>query len=471
MMNSVIKKILKEEEGEFDWIKEIPDFNIHNPWIIHNDMGDREGISLQSWLMNFGWGYDDANFRYDLEPDFGPYFFNIKNTKYEEKDSIPNSFDSFSELNNWLKNEISKGTPLFKWSELKKVFILGESEEDDWSWIEEIPSNLPKNEKELSFFIGWSFIWDISRKNGEWGYSGRKWIINEIKENVVYYIDNATKELSQEEITHFLKNINDGVWVLVTPEGNILDPIYNRTYNPNVNESQDDFEWARETNPKLIQKYENDTFSPEYDVILNYFNSRPILEYMGWKYSIDSHSGAVEWWKEGVEGMFYATPFWDGQDYLPIDYQGEDDYDNVAELTIPQFNYEEELIEWLDNEYPKVVLKEIMYYHGPLHESTDFFDSLKDDEEKPKIIPGGIVDTLVGNFSQDEILERLHELGYEWLLGMKIFVNGRLAFEPFRYIFIGPIGGEVAIGELKLVHDNDLKWIKDHGLLDLVYRT
>lgn len=110
-------------------------------------------------------------------------------------------------------------------------------------------------------------------------------------------------------------------------------------------------------------------------------------------------------------------------------------------------------------------------YIKSINESEDFFNSLRDDENKPKIIPGGIIDTLVGNFSRYEILQRLHELGYEWLHDMKIFVDGELSFAPFRYIFIGPIGGNVAIGELKLLHDDDLNWINSEGLSDLVYRT
>lgn len=110
-------------------------------------------------------------------------------------------------------------------------------------------------------------------------------------------------------------------------------------------------------------------------------------------------------------------------------------------------------------------------YKKPIQESEDFFNSIRDDENKPKIIPGGIIDTYVGNFSRYEILQRLHELGYEWLHGDKIFVNGELSFVPFRYIFIGPIGGNVTIGELKLLHDEDLNWINSEGLSDLVYRT
>ena len=144
-----------------------------------------------------------------------------------------------------------------------------------------------------------------------------------------------------------------------------------------VSESEDPFQWIKDVNPTPIDR-EGGSFGEcgaEYDIVIEYFNKQRVQEEGGWKYSIDSLSGSIEWWNTDIEIIFYATPFWSGDNGLPIDYQGDmGDYDTVTYIDLPKFNYKEELINWLENEYPKIVHKEIVKFigdMGPLPESVN----------------------------------------------------------------------------------------------------
>jgi hypothetical protein len=135
---------------------------------------------------------------------------------------------------------------------LKKII---KEEIDDLQWIKDANPHLPKDTEDLKNFIGWSFIWDPSHeKSGRWGYQGRSWEIVEIFEKDGFpWIKWENKEFneSNSDTTHeFLKRINEGVWVLISPEGVLLDPLYNREWNgyqgPRITES-DDLEWIKNT--------------------------------------------------------------------------------------------------------------------------------------------------------------------------------------------------------------------------------
>jgi len=134
---------------------------------------------------------------------------------------------------------------------LSKDYIK-ESEEDDWAWAKE-PFGIPRTKEELEYFIGWSFLWDESgKKTGMWGYDGRLWEIIEISGKDVFYKDSKKGYYNDTDVRTFLRNLESGSWVLVSPEGYLLDPIYNRTYNKKINESDEDFKWIEDINPKDI---------------------------------------------------------------------------------------------------------------------------------------------------------------------------------------------------------------------------
>lgn len=112
-------------------------------------------------------------------------------------------------------------------------------------------------------------------------------------------------------------------------------------------------------------------------------------------------------------------------------------------------------------------------YKEKITESDDFFNSIKDDESKPKIIPGGIIDTRNSSFSKIKILKEINRLGYRWYGDDEpIFkTDGSLFIKPHRYIFLGPIPDPVDIHHGVILHDDDLDWIKEMNLIDLVYTT
>lgn len=135
---------------------------------------------------------------------------------------------------------------------LKKII---KEELDDLQWIKDTNPHLPKDTKDLKNFIGWSFIWDPSHeKSGRWGYQGRSWEIVEIFEKDgfpwIKWENKEFNEYNSDTTYEFLKRINEGSWVLISPEGVLLDPLYNREWNgyqgPTIKES-DDLEWIKNT--------------------------------------------------------------------------------------------------------------------------------------------------------------------------------------------------------------------------------
>lgn len=137
----------------------------------------------------------------------------------------------------------------------------------------------------------------------------------------------------------------------------------------------DSLDWIRDIETKTPIKKEGhiNNYGTEFNIILDYFNSMGKMKHGEWTYSIDGHSGAILWSSPTIpDFVFYATPYWEGvANELPIDYQGDlGDYDNLEYLTIPKFDYKEDLINWLDSEYPKLVVNTINSYlddFQPIH--------------------------------------------------------------------------------------------------------
>lgn len=137
----------------------------------------------------------------------------------------------------------------------------------------------------------------------------------------------------------------------------------------------DSLDWIRDIETKTPIKKEGhiNNYGTEFNIILDYFNSMGKMKHGEWTYSIDGHSGAILWSSPTIpDFVFYATPYWEGvTNELPIDYQGDlGDYDNLEYLTIPKFDYKEDLINWLDSEYPKLVVNTINSYldaFQPIH--------------------------------------------------------------------------------------------------------
>lgn len=123
----------------------------------------------------------------------------------------------------------------------------------------------------------------------------------------------------------------------------------------------DSLGWIRDVKTKTpIKKYPITKYQGHFNIVIDHFNSiSNELKYGDWKYSMDGHSGSILWSSPTVtDFVFYATPYWEGvSNELPIDYQGDmGDYDTLENITLPKFDFEEDLINWLNSEYPKLVV-------------------------------------------------------------------------------------------------------------------
>ena len=133
----------------------------------------------------------------------------------------------------------------------------------------------------------------------------------------------------------------------------------------------DPFKWIKDVETKtLIEK--QPYRSAEYDIVGKYFKKeKPV--YRGWSVIWDGFQGVVEWRNQDVPHLFiFATPYWDGADNVPVAYDENygDDYGDLGFVSIPEFEYKEDLINWLENDYFKEVYKLIIDYTGPLAESV-----------------------------------------------------------------------------------------------------
>jgi hypothetical protein len=251
----------------------------------------------------------------------------------------------------------------------------------------------------------------------------------------------------------------------------------------NLNES-DDLDWIRSSKPTLHDKVI--TFEPMID----------IEEYRVVKDQIKQHNNwgdNVGWWHTGsLDGPMFETVETDqlihhliigldgkmvygGIDSYEIDVLFEDGWsdEEIRNAYDDKYVDIDTFIESNENHFynPETIDGRKYFnipYTKPITESEDFFDSIKDDEEKPKIIPGGIIDIEDSTFSKNEILKRIHELGYVWNSGDSVFDGrGELYFNPSRYIYLGPIGSPVNLSDNKLLHTDYV----ERNLLDSVYRT
>jgi len=139
----------------------------------------------------------------------------------------------------------------------------------------------------------------------------------------------------------------------------------------------DPFKWIKDVQTKtLIEK--QPYRSAEYDIVANYFKKENHV-YKGWSVIWDGFQGVVEWRNQDVPHLFiFATPYWDGASNVPVNYDENygDDYGMLGFVDIPEFEYKEDLMNWLENDYFKDVYKLIINHTGPLAESVKNFGLL-----------------------------------------------------------------------------------------------
>ena len=136
--------------------------------------------------------------------------------------------------------------------------------------------------------------------------------------------------------------------------------------NSGLNENEDPLEWIKNTNPTKI------TSVNQIHNLIRKTLTNETIKHGEWIYYLDRMSGSITWNKIGVDYItFWATPFWNDEDSIPIDYQDEDGYGHVIMLPTPTFEYEEEFLEWFSEQYPKTVIpimEEFLKDTGPLPE-------------------------------------------------------------------------------------------------------
>jgi len=133
---------------------------------------------------------------------------------------------------------------------IKKII---REELDDFGWARDVSLILPKTKEELWHFVGWSFLLEEDHfLNGRWFNDSKTWKITRIVGDEVYYY-NPEDGVGTMYIGNFLEHINSGWYVLVSPEGVIFDPLFNRTYTPKINESED-LKWIQDIEPDLRVK-------------------------------------------------------------------------------------------------------------------------------------------------------------------------------------------------------------------------
>lgn len=172
------------------------------------------------------------------------------------------------------------------------------------------------------------------------------------------------------DINKVLKNINSGFWKRVNVPGYLQrnPEEYDRLIKlgSNITESND-FDWINDIQVTPIDN--GPICEALYDEVVRYFRNKQPISYGDYYYSMDGYSGTIVWgFNDTDEYVVYATPYWEGECELSIDIQGDmGDYETIDYIELPEFEYVEALHQWLENEYPKIVVKRIKSL-GPLPE-------------------------------------------------------------------------------------------------------
>jgi len=132
-----------------------------------------------------------------------------------------------------------------------------------------------------------------------------------------------------------------------------------------LNESTD-FDWVKGIDVTPIDN--GPICEALYGEVVRYFRNKQPISYGDYYYSMDEYNGTIVWgFNDTDEYVVYATPYWNECE-LNIDIQGDmGDYETIDYIELPKFEYVEALHQWLENEYPKIVVKRIKSL-GPLPE-------------------------------------------------------------------------------------------------------
>ena len=326
--------------------------------------GDRDGwiwLSNEPFMIN------------DIIPNLGRFVLLALNEKL-----INNPENKHFLLNDW--NELYIGDYHQDNDLLISRYIENLKEDNDFDWINDIDDSKPqkgtawaitgiKNEtdsiqcQKFLFNLGFGWVNDakeiIYTPAKQFGSIFRGDIKHKLfglssKQGIDSTIEIAKGESRQDKLYHF-------EWV--NGETKLKDIIY---LTDNINESND-FDWTRDIQVTPIDN--GPICETLYDEVVRYFRNKQPISYGDYYYSMDGYSGTIVWgFNDTDEYVVYATPYWEGECELNIDIQGDmGDYETIDYIELPKFEYVEALHQWLENEYPKIVVKRIKDL-GPLPE-------------------------------------------------------------------------------------------------------
>jgi len=382
------------ESNDFDWITDIPAkspyryFEIYACWnsFYDEETGEDECTDGGSYFVKIPEHVVDEIWDYTAEDQYyaGPGDEGEDVIEWCIENNLINGddvdmFDYVTELsetdycNSWGKwNPNDEG---LCWSSV--------NESNEFDWINDIDDSKPqkgtawaitgiKNETDSiqcqEFLFNLGFEWGLGKIiNNNSKYIRRISSIweDDIRKHRITYGSNLssdfdkliqrTKEKSnQNKLYHY-------EWV--NGETKLKDIIY---LTDNINESND-FDWTRDIQVTPIDN--GPICEALYGEVVRYFRNKQPISYGDYYYSMDGYSGTIVWgFNDTDEYVVYATPYWEGECELNIDIQGDmGDYETLDYIELPKFEYVEALHQWLENEYPKIVVKRIKDL-GPLPE-------------------------------------------------------------------------------------------------------
>lgn len=242
-MRNIIRKVLKEEFKDLDWIKDTVTTKLSGDedWILVNDVDPKsleESHQIQQYLFNLGysWGTDDSkplkNFHIHSIYHFGQHQGYNKGQIY-----YAGGFDN-SQIRTSKRDIASGKYMVYYWSDLKPKTI---EESDDFEWINE-PRNNPLDGLRLTTPMGRSGTGLTIKDDGG--------------THVTVISSNGSSEYHRGTVKNFIKM---GVWLPKKSmnEADDLDWIRNTTLNkwdyfgelikhePEINiEKNEDGEWV-----------------------------------------------------------------------------------------------------------------------------------------------------------------------------------------------------------------------------------
>jgi hypothetical protein len=367
-----------QESNDFDWISDIEELPIPGTaWIMEINPKDSEEAQQKLFDVGFRWSSGGNK----IVETSGVYAF-VSYSNYDIKYKGFKMVKGDSYISNHINNIIRSVQPndLFIYeykdgtSRLKNTSL---NESNDFDWISDIDAKLPTL-GEL-FDDGRLEVDDVITLRGE-VINGRNWKKKWFNAFVIKLTSKGERLTSGTFFDLIDTPINNGVsesmglsddfevsFIDGDEKLEVLGVVRNGKEMDlfKLNESTD-FDWVKGIDVTPIDN--GPICEALYGEVVRYFRNKQPISYGDYYYSMDEYNGTIVWgFNDTDEYVVYATPYWNECE-LNIDIQGDmGDYETIDYIELPKFEYVEALHQWLENEYPKIVVKRIKSL-GPLPE-------------------------------------------------------------------------------------------------------